>query len=243
MVGVEYDQHGLMPRGLYPNLGKYGGVYRRPCDVRDSFVSGSVMMVVDVDGEDLTGADQIQDAGQVVCAAALVGAGFDDEVRLEAIEQLLVDPQVQWAFPKLHTEPGVVLASLVTGLVVKAVESVDNVLLSSRSHASLLVAPQSVPLNYVAGCDDHSFAFVCRSQSPKYTRLSLASTPTALRTGEGKHRNHHRAQRYPVYTSNCLDGIWMTLSRIERIFGIQQTGPGRSYQQHECESFPSTDET
>ena len=68
-------------------------------------MDGAPLQGLDVDGQYLPVADQVQQGGDVVGTAAEARPAFDDEVRTGLDQDLLVGPQVERALERAIAEP------------------------------------------------------------------------------------------------------------------------------------------
>jgi hypothetical protein len=95
-------------------------------------MDGAPLQGLDVDGQYLPVADQVQEGGEVVGTAAESRPAFDDEVRTGLDQDLLVSPQVERALERAIAEPrqgdraAALPGALLPGVVVGPMEGVGG---------------------------------------------------------------------------------------------------------------------
>src|ERR1700693_4474964 len=86
---------------------------------------GTFGVRLDVDREDLAVPNQLAHRCQEKRAAAERGPALDNQLWAQFLQDLLVDPKVQWALQCAHSQP-VGIAPCARVMVEKSVELVDN---------------------------------------------------------------------------------------------------------------------
>ena len=79
---------------------------RTASEVRDPRMGGIIVAHrLDVDRHDLTVSHEIAQRREVQRASAAICPGLDDQLRARLVDDLLVDPEIEWVLERLCPEP------------------------------------------------------------------------------------------------------------------------------------------
>jgi hypothetical protein len=81
------------------------GIDAGPVQISNTGVHRPQRLYLDIDGDDATVADQIENRCQKESAATELRTRLDYDIRPSAHQQFLINPKVEWAFQDLMAEP------------------------------------------------------------------------------------------------------------------------------------------
>ena len=134
VVRVE-DHHQAVAVGAPAHVLEECGVGRRAEHVLDPRVLGPTLELLGVDGDHVAVVDRVADGGEEERAAAVCGAGLDDEVGTHPHDDLLVHPEVGGHLPRGRGQPRRVAPGLLGVVVVDPGEDPDLLLVATLRSA------------------------------------------------------------------------------------------------------------
>ena len=86
----------------------------------------AVVSSIDIDGEDLSAAQEITDRGEEQGASPLIRPCLDDQLWLQLMQDLLVTPEVERTLEHPVTQPEGIPPCLLVAVVVERVELINQ---------------------------------------------------------------------------------------------------------------------